>query len=106
MCDKQVTYKYKNILMNKIRSKALAENNLNILAWILEQQNLLSTLITDLEESVSLPTVPARVTFWFLKSSRASSIRNPPEDVHVTAGPKMNVLSLHHPSLCINRAEL
>lgn len=58
------------------------------------------------KSSGSLPTIPARMTLWFLKPSRDVSKRNPLEDVHVTTEAETNVLALHHPSLCVHHPEL
>lgn len=59
-----------------------------------------------MRSSVSLPTVPARVTLWFLEPPGDVSEGNPSEDVHVAAEPKTNVLALHHPPLCVHDPEL
>lgn len=68
---------------------------------------LLSVLLfIYLFDSLTEPTVPARVTLWFLKPSREVSERNPSEDVHVMAVTQTNVLTLDHPSLGVDHPEL
>lgn len=65
-----------------------------------------SSVVKEVRVHVSLPTVPARVTLWLLEPSGDVSKGNASKNVHVMAESQANVLTLHHPSLGVDDAEL